>query len=545
MLLARRRRPQREQVNDEPAHATSKQATPAPASERAAALWEIATASFALLAYRPLFLLPLELPTLHQTENWFFGTPESPLLPMALALWLVWRRSAAFRALPAAAAARTAALLSSTGMLLFFWAHLAQAADLLAPSLALNLLGVVALLRGFAGCRLMLLPALVLSCAVSIPGPLRNELVWWLQNATTSAAGQLLLWTGHSGVAWSGILMQAEGHSFVVIESCSGLRSIELLVLVALIVRELFEASRRRQWIVVLASPALAFALNIARVALIATSEDPQGIASHADSHIVQGLAVVIAGTLSLYLVSYLLDSGQQAEREPMPPRTAPPHPSRWRLSAGVFAGLAAASFAIPALPRAEARAPALGEFPMQHAGWRASKELKANRVYLGELPVGQILYRRYRKRLVPDERRAVVGVFVAVESPDARRRSPFSEKLEPPGPGWWVRSHRPERIWALGVDARLSWAESEMGTAEGEAESVITYTWRLRDEGLARETLRSLLALETKPFERRGKRIFVRLATPILEEGGLGRERAKQRLDRFTADFTEVLERL
>ena len=186
-------------------------------------------------------MAPLELPVLHHAENWFFDASGASVLPVALSAWLIWQRGTALRTFPITTGIALVLLFSGAGTLLFAGAYLVHAADLLAPSLALYLLGTAALFRGAAGCRRMLLPAVVLCSVVSIPAPLRNEVIWSLQNATTSAAGQLLLATGHTQVAWSGILMHVDDHDFVVIESCSGLRGIELLMLVALIVRELFE----------------------------------------------------------------------------------------------------------------------------------------------------------------------------------------------------------------------------------------------------------------------------------------------------------------
>ena len=60
------------------------------------------------------------------------------------------------------------------------------------------------------------------------------------------------------------------------IDGCSGLRGILILSLVALIVRELFAHAGAREWLVVLVAPLLGHALNVVRIAWVATSEHPE-----------------------------------------------------------------------------------------------------------------------------------------------------------------------------------------------------------------------------------------------------------------------------
>jgi hypothetical protein len=76
---------------------------------------------------------------------------------------------------------------------------------------------------------------------------------------------------------------------------------------------------------------------------------------------------------------------------------------------------------------------------------------------------------------------------------------------------------------------------------AEGQQRAVV-YSWRLRDEGLWRESLRALLALESSPLRREYKRAVVRLVAfaPYADE--LSLDRAKQRLDLFITTFRPEL---
>ena len=94
------------------------------------------------------------------------------------------------------------------------------------------------------------------------------------------------------------------------------------------------------------------------------------------------------------------------------------------------------------------------------------------------------------------------------------------------------------EQVWLLERGAELSLA------APGAAgDRAIVYTLRLRDEGLWRESWRSLLALEQSPYHRRGRsRGVIQLVAYAPHDGQLALDRTKQRLDRFIRDFREEL---
>src|SRR5262249_45728096 len=126
-----------------------------------------------------------------------------------------------------------------------------------------------------AGARALRLPALVLLLGVRIPAPLRNEIVWALQRATAFGASHVLgLLRGD--IAREGVILRTAVHSFHVIDGCSGLQGIAILLLMAVIVGELLElAPRRRVALAAIALP-LGYALNVVRIAYIAGSPDPE-----------------------------------------------------------------------------------------------------------------------------------------------------------------------------------------------------------------------------------------------------------------------------
>ena len=90
-------------------------------------------------------------------------------------------------------------------------------------------------------------------------------------------------------------------------------------------------------------------------------------------------------------------------------------------------------------------------------------------------------------------------------------------------------------RIWRLGIDAQRATLSRESG-------SKFTYVvaWRIHDDGLIRESLKSLVG-----FGEPCSRIVVRIAVPIFHDDDRGRERAIQTADHFVRDFKDAFEML
>jgi exosortase len=493
-----------------------------------------------LFAYRPLLLETLHLPARSEVEHWFF-TPEekTPLLAIAIAGWLLWRRRARLLSLPDRGARGAALALLAIGVGLFVWAQLTRAADLLLPSLASNLLAFASATKGRAGCRAVLLPALVLLLGAPIPMPIRNELVWQLQNWSAGAATWAMQAAGRD-VVLGGVLIRSGEYTFTVIESCSGLRGIEILTLVAVLIRELFATSGRRQWLLVLLAPGLGFVLNVLRVVavvVVASSADPQAAGPGSEDHTPQGVAVLMVGTVLLYALGRgMAGSGWQRvhgarQRDPRTVRDTPQ--LRWRSAAVGLVALGAISVTVTPFRREQQLPPTL-EIPKQRFGW-SGEDLAPDRGFVGPLLPGHALYRHYEKKARTGPPR-VVDLFVGFEVAGHRVSSRlFSSKIAVPGRDWSFDEARRSRVWALGIDADLA-------VASRESERALVYSWRVRDDGIWRETPRSMLALDSGPFRRQGRRAVVRLSTPLPNDGPVARDLAKKILDGFITTFRDEL---
>jgi exosortase len=493
----------------------------------------------AAFAYRALFLAALR-PAGSAFEQWFFVSEQgSPLLPIGIGAWMLVRRWSRLRALPDRVAPAMASALLAAGVGLFAWACLAGERPLLLPSLAANLLAFAGATRGRAGCRAALLPALVLSLGVPIPAPLRDEIVWRLQVASASGATWLLQAAGADAFL-GGVQIHSGDYAFTVIETCSGLRGIEILTLIALAIRELFAASGWRSWIVVGIAPWLGFALNVLRiVAVVASAEraGADGSALESWDHTPQGIAVLVAGTASLYALGRGLagpahpggrGDGQRVDAAG-PSRRMP----RRELRAGallVLAVLAILSLTVAPLPRVAE--PPLIKLPFKHAGW-TGEDLILDRLFVGQFQPGEVLQRRYQRARGRSPQ--IVELLVGYEASENTASRLLSPKLLVPDHDWSLVDARSTRLWLLGLDARSA-------VASRDSELVLVYLWRLRDEGIWRETWRAAWALDVGPWRRERRRVVVRLTTPLANDGPAARDRAKRTLDRFVGDFRSEL---
>ena len=133
-----------------------------------------------------------------------------------------------------------------------------------ALSLVLACFATANLLGGRAALRIVWPPVVFLLFALPIPSPLRHALVWKFQIWTAEATGWLLYMLGVPAVV-SGDRIQLANTVFAVIETCSGLRSVITLSMLAVLMVDLFRRSGLHAWLVLAFAPVLAFGTNALR----------------------------------------------------------------------------------------------------------------------------------------------------------------------------------------------------------------------------------------------------------------------------------------
>ncbi|MBW2271525.1 MAG: exosortase/archaeosortase family protein, partial [Deltaproteobacteria bacterium] len=357
--------------------------------------WVAACAALTAFAYRRLLSFEPERSLPEELETWFFVPSESTTpVVVGLALWLLFRRADRLRALaPGMASAWPGAFGLVFGLGLHAWAIYTNASDLLLPSLACVALGCAWLWRGAAAVRVVWLPVAFLVFAMPLPAPLRNEVVYQLQLWTAEIAGWVLYFGGVPHFVAAEQVFRPEA-TFSVIESCSGMRSMETLSIVAVLMMDLFRRRGLHALLVVVAAPAVAFGLNGLRaVALILNP-----YSELASIHAAQGIAMLLAGLMLLWLLDGLLERLRVPADLPAPPgarRVVAARPGLRALAVGSV--LVCACLASLALPVWELeRTPPGSMRPWLDEALGDSEDLGLDRSFLGTTLFVEAVHQRY-----------------------------------------------------------------------------------------------------------------------------------------------------
>ncbi len=487
-------------------------------------------ASRELLRFQP--PSPVELSAAGEVEEWFFEPSDSsPAVILLLCAWLLWRRRGRLAALwgRRGSSVSTAALWLAA-VAIFTWAVRAGAPELEAIALVPALLGAANLLGGSAALRVVAVPAAVLVFAVPIPAPLLNQILWHLQIWTADFTGLLLQLLGLPVLVSGDRIILREG-VFAIIETCSGLRSIETLALLAILMVDLFGRRGAHALFLVSISPFVAFLINGLRC--LGLIFNPH--ADVASIHNLQGIAMLLGGVLLLYFIDGLIARfGSQPEPtsalEQRVRRDAPRGGLVPRVA--VLLGFSALLVAISWLPRLRTP-PIAAPVPANVVGrtldgWQGADQ-DTDWVFLGKTGFGQIVHRRYTNG------REVVDAFVGQAGSSDRVRSYLSPKVGYPGSGWI--NEREQRVRIAGREATLRVLR------KGATRSLVA-TWFEDSPGLAAESARALLSLDSGPLLPRARiPLAVRLSTPLQSAEQRAAEVSRQRLERFAERLSPALQ--
>lgn len=488
----------------------------------ALALAVVAFAHRALLNFRPTGSISVDV------EGWFFEPSDTaPALVAALSLWLLARRGSRLASLAWLEGPRVLSLALYAGALAIqVWALRTEASDLQAISLVLACFGTANLLGGRAALRSVWLPVCFLLFALPIPSPLRHAIVWQFQLWTAEATG-FLLYTLGIPVVVSGDRILLADSVFAVIETCSGLRSVITLSMLAVLMIDLFRRSGLHAALLLLFTPLLAFGTNALR-SLGLVLNPKSDIAS---IHSLQGIGMLLAAVLVLYAFDGLLErlSVPGGRAKPSRPQGTP-RPLRRRLAAatGFFALQAALSVGVVPWRVASPDVPLASDVIPRHLGEWRSADLETDRLFLGMAALAGVLHRRYFRA------GESVDVFVASGSPRQRLRSFYSPKTGLPGSGWIIEERARREVSGLAVEALV---------VRNGAERRLLVHGYLGTGGLLEEILRDALALDQSPVARGWRPVVVRISTPIA--GGRTRESAEAALGAIAELLREPLRQL
>jgi len=486
----------------------------------------------AVFAYRELLLFEPSRAIPDPVERMLFEPADTtPALIVALALWLLWRRLARWRALPTRGGPLwlTVPLLGA-GAGILVWARLTGAHDLLALSLLAFGLGLASLWKGVAGVRVMLLPAGFLLFALPLPPVFSNAVIFRFQLWTAQLVGWLLyLFALPARVVGESILRS--DFTFSVVEGCSGLRSVVTLSMLSVLMVDLFRRHGLHAAILVLAAPLVAFGLNAVRA--IALILNPHS--ALAPVHIAQGILILMFGLILLYLLDGLLARWiPQASRAPSPAATPAAEPGHAVATLLLLTGLAGLSVGVAPWVAQDPVALSL-PYRFEHAigDWQATP-LETDRLFLGSVTFRESLTLRYQKD------GDAVDVFLGIGDRAQRFSSPLSPKTEHPGSGWVVEERGAVELPALDGAGNV-----EALVERSANRQLLVYHWVDGGGRPSREALRSLLALDSTPWPQVRDPLVVRFSTEIGGPGADQRREAEARLQRFWESFRGDLEKL
>ena len=485
-------------------------------------LWAAGLAALVGAAYRDLLVFDAASSIPEELQTWLMlPSQTSSALIAVLAVWLLFRRVPRLRALPdRAGPAWLTALLLAGALGIYAWATYTAAADLQVFSLMLNALALGNLLWGRAGLRVLALPVGFLIFALPLPGPLLNEVVYRFQLWTAELAGVLLYLIGQPAYV-SGDQVLRDGDLFSIIEGCSGLRSVETLTMLALLMADLFRRRGRHVAVLLLAAPPIAFLLNSVRVVFLILNP----LSETAIVHSAQGIAILLGGLLLLFALDGMLG---RALRSPAPGRAA--GSARWPGLSPARAGLPAlallaalgVSLWLPPWERPPG-APSVGALlasPLP--GWRETNvPTQDYQRFLGRVGFANLVERGYQRG------RDHVDLFLGVTDHRDRQRSAWSGKTAVPGTGWIVEERG---VAALGPARH----PVEYRIVRSGRRRALVYHWREGMGSLAEETLRSLLALDQSPLRRERHAFVARATTEMGAPSPANRRAAEERLESF-----------
>lgn len=457
--------------------------------------------------------------------GWFFEASEnSPQLVFLLAAGLLFRRRHGLReTLSGPASPGLGALCLAPGVALHLWAQAVGAPDLMIVSLWLVALGATLLLAGRSLARALAAPLSILFFAVPLPGVLHNHVVHALQLATASFVDGALRTVGLS-IAHQGDTITFAGREFEVIETCSGLRAIQTLTLLAYAWAVFFGVSARHAALLVVVAPGIAFLTNAIRAMVLVLDPRPEVLESHA----AQGISMFVAGAVALFLV----DQGLlrfHAAGEPRAPGAdshlrAPVPKRRWRLGglALALAGLAAASLWRPE-PGPSAPARPTPELPAEVPGWtsRAGPPIDS---YAG------------RSSLTYERAGQSVQVLLGWDDLQRRSGSLLSPRNAIPGMAWEIEERGEIELEPGGVPM-------EVVVARRFASRALTYHAYPGAGSILAEALRATFAFDqpASPWARREGVWLLRLST-VVPSGPEGLPEAEERLRNLFEDLAPAL---
>jgi exosortase/archaeosortase family protein len=322
-----------------------------------------------------------------------------------------------------------------------------------------------------------------------------------------------------------------EGNTFAIVENCSGVRIVETLTMLTILMLDLFRRRPLHCAILLALAPLVAFLCNGVRAVTLILN--PHSDIS--EIHTLQGIGMLLGGLIVLYAIDGLLGRLLHSKAPAAAPPPAAGRPAGvWtlRVATGALAAFAALAILVPQwLPPPSSPAPDLARDLAEIGEW-SSQQLKVDRKFLGRIGMQLYLYHRYYRN------GRAVDLFAAVGNRSSRPFSALFTKAMLPGSGWNTRAQGTTRLDPGGIEA--TWRVAVSGTHK-----FLSISWQERAGGLLGESLRSFLGVDRSPLRQPGQPVVARIATRMMGLEGRNRARAEARLLEFYSDLRPQLDAL
>ena len=482
-----------------------------------------------------------------ESEQFFFEVNEAAGLPvLILTLWLFYRRLHLRDVLTGEGDLPSAVLVFALTIGLYAWAILTSSADLQVLALILWLVGGLLLLGGRTALRAYWVPVVFLVFAIPLSPVLLSHVLWPLQLWTAEWSGAILNLLGFESLVQGDQILRPE-NTFVVIETCSGVRAVVTLLMLTILLIDLFERRGIHAILLLLLAPVVALVMNLVRVITLVLNPHSDVVSIHN----LQGIGMLLVGLTVIYLLDLLIerirhrlanesefefearaepvqDSLTQSDQASSVGATRRVWSSPLWLAPGVLiVMLGIRSEAVPWQPSPVPTTLA-DELVLEALGdWR-SRPLSPDYLFRGS-----VLYRSWSDRLV-DVAGTPVELFVGISDLSQRRFAVFSPRLPWPGSGW-------ERILESEVEHQEDGGSLRRVRLKRGAKQVLSYSWYEGGKGFFIELLRHWLAMERSPFARSAPVLAIRISIPT--DRGMTKTEAQRLFERMQRRIAPVVD--
>lgn len=430
----------------------------------------------------------------------------SPVLIFAVAALLLFaRRARLMRALGDPPLRALGLTLLAGAATIERWADYVNTPELLIPSLILILLGAGAVLGGRRGLSAIAVPALFLIFAIPVPAGIVNLVVWPLQLSTAESAEAFLRVIGYMPERFAEVVVLG-GHAFHVVETCSGMRTIETLIMAGSLYSILFYRRPAQAVLILLMAPIFGYCVNLVRVLSIIFNP----YAEYDSVHTLQGVVMLVVGVLLIAGFDNLLHrlEGRMTAAPRRRNRDVETHAAvSWSRPTGVvllLVTLALCNALIPQWQPEPAPDPRALRLPTVLAESKP-KGLRLDRQFLGSVGVTKWLNREYAYL------DSNVQIQILADDRLNRRGSLISRKTAIPGRGSVESSHDRVQLTQGALVDRYLFRNRNHQT--------LVYHWYEGTSSRIYEIIRNALALDRGPTRRDYWALAVRLSTVVAED--------------------------